>query len=82
MSNGPVEGGEERTTPGRTTGQGARAARPWLARPGSCYGRPVPNPGEAIVIGFLTFVILSAPLWPRAGEWVAVRLAGRGRPRD
>jgi len=32
--------------------------------------------GELFVIGFVTLAVVSAPLWPRLGAAIAVRLAG------
>jgi hypothetical protein len=37
------------------------------------------NRGELFVALFILIAIVSAPLWPRAGEWIAVRLWQRGR---
>jgi hypothetical protein len=38
------------------------------------------NRGELFVALFILIAIVSAPLWPRAGEWIAVKLWQRGRP--
>jgi len=37
--------------------------------------------GELGLVAFIVVAILSAKFWPRAGEWVAVRL-GRARGAD
>jgi hypothetical protein len=34
--------------------------------------------GEAFIVGFLTFFIVSAPHWPRVGAWLGRRV-DRGR---
>ena len=36
--------------------------------------------GELGLVAFIVVAILSAKLWPRAGEWLALRL-GRGPDR-
>jgi len=33
------------------------------------------NSGELFVVVFILTAIVSAPLWPRAGEWIASRIA-------
>lgn len=38
--------------------------------------------GEAFIVGFITFAVLSARYWPKIGEIVAVRLAGRRTVRS
>jgi hypothetical protein len=41
------------------------------------------NSGEVFVVVFILTVVVSAPLWPRVGEWIAVRVTRRGdQPRD
>jgi hypothetical protein len=32
--------------------------------------------GELFVIGFVTLAVVSAPMWPRLGAAIALRLAG------
>jgi hypothetical protein len=36
------------------------------------------NSGEVFVVVFILTVVVSAPLWPRVGEWIAVRITRRG----
>jgi hypothetical protein len=38
------------------------------------------NSGELFVALFILIAIVSAPLWPTAGEWLAVQLWRRSRP--
>jgi len=38
------------------------------------------NNGELFVALFILITVVSAPLWPSAGEWIAVKLWQRGRP--
>jgi hypothetical protein len=38
------------------------------------------NGGETFVVVFILTAIVSAPLWPAAGEWVAVKIWERNRP--
>ncbi len=43
------------------------------------------NSGEWFVVLFILVAIVSAPLWSAMGEWIAVRVGGRGteaRDRD
>jgi hypothetical protein len=40
------------------------------------------NSGELFVSIFILTAIVSAPLWPRAGEWLATRIAGTDTDRD
>jgi hypothetical protein len=41
------------------------------------------NSGEVFVVVFILTVVVSAPLWPTVGEWIAVRVARRGdHPKD
>lgn len=40
------------------------------------------NSGELFVSIFILIAIVSAPLWPRAGEWIAMRLARIEADRD
>jgi hypothetical protein len=40
------------------------------------------NSGELFVVLFILIAVVSAPLWPALGEWIALRLAGRGRKTD
>jgi hypothetical protein len=37
------------------------------------------NAGETFVVVFILTAIVSAPLWPAAGEWVAVKIWERTR---
>lgn len=37
------------------------------------------NSGELFVSLFILVAIVSAPLWPTAGEWLAVKIGQRGR---
>jgi hypothetical protein len=36
------------------------------------------NSGEVFVVVFILTVVVSAPLWPTVGEWIAVRVSRRG----
>jgi len=38
------------------------------------------NSGELFVSLFILIAIVSAPLWPTAGEWIAVQIWQRIRP--
>jgi hypothetical protein len=38
------------------------------------------NSGELFVALFLLITVVSAPLWPNVGEWIAVKLWQRSRP--
>jgi hypothetical protein len=38
------------------------------------------NSGELFVALFILITVVSAPLWPKAGEWIAVQLWQRSRP--
>jgi hypothetical protein len=40
------------------------------------------NSGEVFVVVFILTVVVSAPLWPAVGEWIAVRIAGPGQRKD
>ena len=40
------------------------------------------NSGELFVVLFILIAIVSAPLWPALGEWIATRFVGRENPRD
>lgn len=38
--------------------------------------------GELFVVGFIVVAVVSAPWWPRLGEFVATAITGKGRPRE
>jgi hypothetical protein len=38
------------------------------------------NSGELFVALFILIAVVSAPLWPAAGEWIALQLWQRSRP--
>jgi hypothetical protein len=40
------------------------------------------NGGELFVVVFILIAIVSAPLWPALGEWIAVRVSGSRRKTD
>jgi len=40
------------------------------------------NSGELFVALFILIAVVSAPLWPNAGEWIAVKIWQRGRPTN
>jgi hypothetical protein len=39
------------------------------------------NSGELFVSLFILIAVVSAPLWPTAGEWIAVKISQRGRAK-
>ena len=38
------------------------------------------NSGELFVVVFILAAVVSAPVWPAVGEWIALRIAGVERP--